>query len=90
LQHQGFAGTLVHLYDTVVLPDPSEEARFTLATRTYATPQGILMRDGARVSSRAMSVERSGIRSSLVPAGKTPDEVRRTRKKGNSKTDDPA
>jgi AraC-like DNA-binding protein len=31
-----------HLY-TVSLPDPSEEARFTLATRTYATPQAVLM-----------------------------------------------
>ena len=40
---QAFRDTLTHLY-TVSLPDPSEEARFTLATRTYATPQGILMR----------------------------------------------
>jgi AraC-like DNA-binding protein len=39
---QAFRETLAHLY-TVSLPDPSEEARFTLATRTYATPQGILM-----------------------------------------------
>jgi AraC-like DNA-binding protein len=41
---QAFRGTVVHLYDTVSLPDPSEEARFTLSTRTYATPQGVLMR----------------------------------------------
>src|SRR4051812_19901622 len=38
-----FRDTLVHLY-TVSLPDPSEEARFTLATRTYPTPHAILMR----------------------------------------------
>src|SRR5262249_37905551 len=37
-----FRNTIGHLY-TVSLPDPSEEARFTLSTRTYATPKGILM-----------------------------------------------
>ena len=26
------------------LPDPSEEARFTLSTRTYPTPRAVLMR----------------------------------------------
>jgi hypothetical protein len=31
-------------FDTVALPDPSEEARFTLSTRTYPTPRAILMR----------------------------------------------
>ena len=36
--------TASRTYDTVSLPDPSEEARFTLSTRTYATPQAILMR----------------------------------------------
>ncbi len=40
---RAFRDTLAHLY-TVSLPDPSEEARFTLSTRTYATPQGFLMR----------------------------------------------
>jgi len=40
---QAFRETLVHLY-TVSLPDPSEEARFTLSTRTYPTPRAILMR----------------------------------------------
>ena len=40
---QAFRDTLVHLY-TVSLPDPSEEARFTLSTRTYPTPHAILMR----------------------------------------------
>jgi len=40
---QAFRDTLTHLY-TVSLPDPSEEARFTLSTRSYATPKGILMR----------------------------------------------
>jgi AraC-like DNA-binding protein len=40
---QGFRAHLAHLY-TLSLPDPSEEARFTLATRTYATPRGILTR----------------------------------------------
>lgn len=41
---QAFRDTLAHLYDTVSLPDPSEEARFTLASRTYPTPRAILMR----------------------------------------------
>jgi AraC-like DNA-binding protein len=40
---QAFGGTVVHLY-TLSLPDPSEEARFTLSTRTYPTPRAILMR----------------------------------------------
>jgi len=39
-----FRGSVGHIYDTVSLPDPSEEARFTLGTRSYATPRGILMR----------------------------------------------
>jgi AraC-like DNA-binding protein len=41
---QTFRDSVAHIYDTVSLPDPSEEARFTLSTRSYATPQGILMR----------------------------------------------
>ena len=40
---QAFRNTVAHLY-TVSLPDPSEEARFTLSTRTYPTPRAILMR----------------------------------------------
>jgi AraC-like DNA-binding protein len=40
---QAFRDTVVHLY-TVSLPDPSDEARFTLSTRTYPTPRAILMR----------------------------------------------
>jgi AraC-like DNA-binding protein len=40
---QAFRESVAHLY-TLSLPDPSEEARFTLSTRMYATPQGILMR----------------------------------------------
>jgi AraC-like DNA-binding protein len=40
---QAFRDTVAHLY-TMSLPDPSQEARFTLSTRTYATPQGVLMR----------------------------------------------
>ena len=40
---QAFRATLPHLY-TVSLPDASEEARFTLSTRIYATPRGMLMR----------------------------------------------
>jgi AraC-like DNA-binding protein len=40
---QAFRDTVVHLY-TMSLPHPSEEARFTLSTRTYPTPRGILMR----------------------------------------------
>lgn len=38
-----FRETIPHLY-TLSLPDPSEEARFTLSTRTYLTPRAILMR----------------------------------------------
>jgi AraC-like DNA-binding protein len=41
---QAFRDSVAHIYETVSLPDPSEEARFTLSTRTYATPRGILMR----------------------------------------------
>ncbi len=41
---KAFRDSVAHIYDTVSLPDPSEEARFTLSTRTYATPRGILMR----------------------------------------------
>lgn len=40
---QAFRESVAHLH-TVSLPDPSEEARFTLSTRTYATPQAMLMR----------------------------------------------
>jgi hypothetical protein len=40
---QSFRDSLVHLY-TMSLPDPSEEARFTLSSRTYPTPRAILMR----------------------------------------------
>jgi AraC-like DNA-binding protein len=38
-----FRDTFAHIY-TLSLPDPSEEARFTLSTRTYHTPNAILMR----------------------------------------------
>ena len=41
---QAFRDTVGHIYDEVSLPDPSEEARFTLSTRTYPTPSAILMR----------------------------------------------
>jgi AraC-like DNA-binding protein len=40
---RSFRDTVAHLY-TLSLPDPSEEARFTLSSRTYATPQAMLMR----------------------------------------------
>ena len=40
---QAFRTTLAHLYKVSLL-DPSQEERFTLSTRTYATPQGTLMR----------------------------------------------
>jgi AraC-like DNA-binding protein len=40
---QSFRDAVAHLH-TVTLPDPSEEARFGLSTRTYATPQAMLMR----------------------------------------------
>jgi AraC-like DNA-binding protein len=39
---QAFRHTVTHLY-TVSLPDPSEEARFTLSTRSYAAPHAMLM-----------------------------------------------
>jgi AraC-like DNA-binding protein len=41
---QAFRDSVSHIYDEVSLPYPSEEARFTLATRTYPTPSAILMR----------------------------------------------
>jgi AraC-like DNA-binding protein len=41
---QAFRQTVAHLYDNVSLPDPAEEARFTLSTRTYPTPHAMLMR----------------------------------------------
>jgi AraC-like DNA-binding protein len=40
---QAFRDAVAHIH-TVSLPDPSEESRFSLSTRTYATPQGIMMR----------------------------------------------
>jgi AraC-like DNA-binding protein len=40
---QAFRDTVTHLH-TVSLPDPSEEARFSLSARTYAMPNAILMR----------------------------------------------
>ncbi|HLX13597.1 MAG TPA: helix-turn-helix domain-containing protein [Bradyrhizobium sp.] len=40
---QAFRAAVAPLY-TVSLPDPSEEARFRLVTRTYATPQAVLRR----------------------------------------------
>jgi AraC-like DNA-binding protein len=38
-----FRDTFAHIY-TLSLPEPLEEARFTLSTRTYHTPSAILMR----------------------------------------------
>jgi len=40
---QAFRETVVHLY-TVSLADPSDQERFTLATRTYPMPAAVLMR----------------------------------------------
>ena len=40
---QAFRDTVGHIYDTVSLPHPSEEARFTLTTRTYPMPRSILL-----------------------------------------------
>jgi AraC-like DNA-binding protein len=40
---QAFRDSMANLY-TVSLPDPAEEARFTLSNRIHATPQGVLMR----------------------------------------------
>jgi AraC-like DNA-binding protein len=39
---QAFCETVEHIY-TLSLPHPSEEARFTLATRTYPMPRAILL-----------------------------------------------
>lgn len=39
---QAFRDSVAHLY-TLSLPDPSEEARFTLSSRIYPTPRAILM-----------------------------------------------
>lgn len=41
---RAFRSAVTHIYDTVSLPDPSEEARFTLSTRTYPMPRAVLMR----------------------------------------------
>ncbi|MGE0503384.1 MAG: helix-turn-helix domain-containing protein [Rhizobiaceae bacterium] len=38
-----FCESFAHIY-TLSLPAPSEEARFTISTRTYQTPRAILMR----------------------------------------------
>jgi AraC-like DNA-binding protein len=40
---QAFRSTFAHIY-SLSLPSPSEDARFTLSTRTYHTPRAILMR----------------------------------------------
>ncbi len=40
---KAFCDTVAHIY-TLSLPDPSEEARFTLSSRTYPTPRAILVR----------------------------------------------
>src|ERR1700734_3585060 len=40
---QAFRDNVAPLY-AVSLPDPSEEARFSLSTRAYATPRAILRR----------------------------------------------
>jgi AraC-like DNA-binding protein len=40
---QAFRDTFAHIY-TLSLPNPLEEARFTLSTRTYQMPSAILMR----------------------------------------------
>jgi hypothetical protein len=40
---QAFRDSVGHIYDTVSLPHPSEEARFTLTTRTYPMPRSILL-----------------------------------------------
>lgn len=39
---EAFRDSIASLY-TVSLPDPAEEARFTVSSRIYATPQGMLM-----------------------------------------------
>jgi AraC-like DNA-binding protein len=41
---RAFCDSVGHLFDSLLLPHPAGEAHFTLATRTYATPRGTLMR----------------------------------------------
>lgn len=40
---QRFRGTVAHIY-TLSLPNPSEQARFTLSSRTYPLPRALLVR----------------------------------------------
>jgi AraC-like DNA-binding protein len=41
---QAFCASAVRFFDALSLPHPSEKDRFTLSTRSYATPRGTLMR----------------------------------------------
>jgi len=65
---QAFRDTVRHIYDTVSLPDPSEEARFTLATRTYPMPRSILLRNRGT----AFTMTR---RPALITRGQGPDQL---------------
>ena len=60
---QAFRDTVVHIY-TLSLPDPSEEARFTLATRTYPMPRAILLHNQgtAFTMTRGTRTDRAGPR----------------------------
>jgi AraC-like DNA-binding protein len=65
---RAFRDSLAHLY-TLSLPDPTEEARFTLWHRTYATPRGILMccRGTAFTMTRATAlIARGGVDQVLI------------------------
>lgn len=64
---QAFRNTLTHLY-TLSLPDPSEEARFTLSTRTYPMPRAILMgcRGTAFIMTRGPALVARGVDQVLI------------------------
>jgi AraC-like DNA-binding protein len=65
---QAFRDTVLHLYDTVSLPEPAEEARFTLATRTYPMPRSILLHNRGT----AFTMTRG---PALIARGHGPDQL---------------
>jgi AraC-like DNA-binding protein len=65
---EAFRDSVGHLYDRLSLPDPSEQARFTLSTRTYPTPRAILMRcqGTAFIMTRGPAVVAHGVDQLLI------------------------
>jgi AraC-like DNA-binding protein len=64
---QAFCDTVEHIY-TLSLPDPSEESRFTLASRTYPMPRSILLRN----QGTSFTMTRS---PALIARGQGPDQL---------------